>query len=196
MDAKSTPVALIEKSKLTENSAYLDNKPLPKSTNTAAQMNDLSRCKQTKGRRGFMVTAGASAGLAFVGASGNAEAAAAAKDTCCTLVPYFDVAEGKMPEFMAFFPKFIALTRKEPGCLHYAFSSSGQAAHCREGYKDAAGVLAHLDNVGATLGEALKISKISRLEVHGPAAEIEKLRKPMANLNPQFFVLSPGGFRK
>jgi len=56
--------------------------------------------------------------------------------------------------------------------------------------------LAHLDNVGATLGEALKISKLTRLEVHGPAAEIEKLRAPMAGLNPQFFILAEGGFRR
>jgi hypothetical protein len=111
-------------------------------------------------------------------------------------VPYFEVNDGKMAEFQSFWPKFITLTRNEPGCLHYAFSSSGQAAHCREGYKDAAGVLAHLANVGPTLGEALKISKLTRLEVHGPAAEIEKLRAPMASLNPTFFVLAPGGFRK
>ena len=39
---------------------------------------------------------------------------------------------------------------------------------------------------------ALQIAKIIRLEVHAPAAEIEKLRAPMASLNPQFFALEPG----
>jgi quinol monooxygenase YgiN len=191
MDAKSTAVVLIEYLKSTRSGAR------KLSSKNGTRMNELGINNEESGRRGFMRNAAAvAAGLAVVGASREAEAAAAAEDTCCTLVPYFEVAEGKMPEFTAFWPKFIALTRTEPGCLHYAFSSSGQAAHCREGYADAAAVLAHLDNVGPTLGEALKISKLTRLEVHGPAAEIEKLRQPMAKLNPQFFILASGGFRK
>jgi quinol monooxygenase YgiN len=118
------------------------------------------------------------------------------EDTCCNLVPYFEVNEGKLDQFKALGPKFIELTRREPGCLYYAFSYSGQAAHCREGYENAAAILAHLDNVGATLKEALTISKITRLEVHGPAAELDKLRGPLAGLNPQWFTLAKGGFRR
>ncbi len=113
-------------------------------------------------------------------------------DTCCTLVPYFEVQDGKLEAFKALGPKFVEKTRTEGGCMHYAFSFNGNVAHCREGYTDAAAVLAHLQNVGELLGEALKIAKIVRLEVHAPAAEIEKLRGPMASLNPQFFVLSEG----
>jgi len=117
-------------------------------------------------------------------------------DSCCSLVPYFDVADGKLDEFKAFGKQFVELTRTEPGCVFYAFSFSGQTAHCREGYDDAAALLAHLDNVGALLQEALKIAKLSRLEVHGPAAELEKLRGPLAGLNPQWFELAPGGIRR
>ena len=113
-------------------------------------------------------------------------------DTCCTLVPYFEVQEGQLAAFKALGPKFVAKTRTEPGCVHYAFSFSGNTAHCREGSVDAAAVLAHLQNVGELLGEARKISKIVRLEVHAPSAEIEKLRGPMASLNPQFFSLEEG----
>ncbi|HKX95541.1 MAG TPA: hypothetical protein VJM48_12630 [Methylibium sp.] len=119
-----------------------------------------------------------------------------APDTCCTLVPYFKVHAGKLAEFKALGPRFVEATMKEPKCLHYAFSFDGDAAHCREGYEDAAGLLAHLDNVGAILGEALKLADITRLEVHGPAAEIDKLREPLKGLGPQFFVLEPGGFRR
>ena len=57
-------------------------------------------------------------------------------------------------------------------------------------------LLAHLDNVGALLGEALKIADIERLEVHAPAGEIEKLRAPMAALKPRFYALVPGGLRR
>lgn len=113
-------------------------------------------------------------------------------DTCCTLVPYFEVQDGQLAAFKALGPRFVAKTRTEPGCVHYAFSYNGNIAHCREGYDNAEALLAHLQNVGDVLGEALKLSKIVRLEVHAPAAEIEKLREPMASLGPQFFALDEG----
>ncbi len=113
-------------------------------------------------------------------------------DTCCTLVPYFEVQEDQLDAFKAMVPQFVASTRTESGCQHYAFSFCGNAAHCREGYDNAEAILAHLGNVGDFLAEALKIAKIVRLEVHAPASEIEKLRVPMASLNPQFFVLTEG----
>ena len=113
-------------------------------------------------------------------------------DTCCTLVPYFEVQEGQLDAFKALASKFVERTRNEPGCVHYTFSFNGHSAHCREGYVDAQALLAHLENVGALLGEALKIAKIVRLEVHAPAAEIEKLRGPMAALGPQFYALADG----
>ena len=34
--------------------------------------------------------------------------------------------------------------------------------------------------------------KETRLEVHGPAAELEKLKKPLAHLNPVLFALEKG----
>ena len=117
-------------------------------------------------------------------------------DTCCSLVPYFEVAEGKLDEFKALGKQFVERTRTEPGWVFSAFSFSGQAVHCREGYDDAAALLAHLDNVGALLQEALKIAKITRLEVHGPAAELDKLRGPLAGLNPQWFELVANGIRR
>lgn len=113
-------------------------------------------------------------------------------DTCCTIVPYFEVPEANLPAFKALGPKFVAKTRDEAGCVHYAFSFNGNTAHCREGYADAEAVLAHLQNVGELLGEALKIATIVRLEVHAPVAEIEKLKGPLASLSPQFFALEEG----
>lgn len=117
-------------------------------------------------------------------------------DTCCTLVPYFTVHEGKLDAFKALGPRFIEKTKNESGCIHYAFSFAGQTAHCREGYDNAQGILDHLDNVGEVLQEALTIAELSRLEVHGPAEEIDQLREPLAALSPQFFVLEQGGIRR
>jgi hypothetical protein len=53
----------------------------------------------------------------------------------------------------------------------------------------AEGALAHLESVGALLAEALTIADLTRLEIHGPAEELEKLKAPLAHLNPIWFVL-------
>ena len=116
-------------------------------------------------------------------------------DTCCTLVPYFKVNEGQLGAFKALTERFVDKTRSEPGCVHYAFSFDGDAVHCREGYDSAAALLAHLDNVGAILQEALKLAAITRLEVHAPAVELAKLRAPLAGLSPAFFTIE-GGLRR
>lgn len=116
----------------------------------------------------------------------------ATTDTCCTIVPYFKVSDANMPAFRAICERFVAQTKSEPKCLFYGFSFYGNVAHCREGYVDAEGVLAHLDNVGAILGEALKIAELTRLEIHGPEAELAKLRAPLADLKAEFFVLEYG----
>ncbi len=110
-------------------------------------------------------------------------------DTCCTLVPYFKVHEGQMEAFKQGCEAFVEKTRNEPGCLFYAFSFDGDAAHCREGYADADAVLAHLENIGALFAEALTRSELTRLEVHGPAAELAKLKEPLAEMDPQWFTL-------
>lgn len=114
------------------------------------------------------------------------------EDTCCTLVPYFEVQDGQLTAFKALVTRFVEKTRGEAGCLHYAFSFSGNTAHCREGYVDADAILVHLRSVEAILAEALKIARLSRLEVHAPAAEVEKLRGPLASLNPDYYVLEDG----
>ena len=119
----------------------------------------------------------------------------ATNDTCCTIVPYFQVQSGRLDEFKALGERFVAKTEEEPDCLYYGWCYDDHAAHCREGYVNAAGLLAHLENVGALLEEVFKISEITRLEVHGPESELEKLREPLAGLNPQFFTLECG-FRR
>lgn len=119
----------------------------------------------------------------------------ATQDTCCTIVPYFKVGAGNLPAFRALCDRFVAKTEGEAACLYYGFTFDGDQVHCREGYRDAAGLLAHLENVGALLQEALKIAAITRLEVHGPADELARLRAPLAALKPQFFTLEVG-FRR
>ncbi len=116
-------------------------------------------------------------------------------DTCCTIVPYFTIHEGQHEAFRALCEQFVAKTSDEPKCLYYGFSFDGDEAHCREGYEDADGLLAHLDNVGSLIDQALQVSDLTRLEVHGPEQELAKLREPLAELNPRFFTLE-NGFRR
>lgn len=116
----------------------------------------------------------------------------AIEDSCCTIVPYFNVHEGQLESFKNLCIQFVERTREEPKCLYYGFSFAEDQAHCREGYADADGLLAHLENVGALLEEALKIADITRLEVHGPEQELSKLRGPLSDLNPQFFTVEFG----
>ena len=91
----------------------------------------------------------------------------------------------------------VEMTSSEPDCLYYGFSLCGNKLHCREGYKDASGALAHLDNVGSLLQELLGTGKIElkELQIHGPEPELAKLREPLAELNPTYWVLEYG-FRR
>jgi quinol monooxygenase YgiN len=116
-------------------------------------------------------------------------------DTCCTIVPYFKVHADKLDDFKKLCPQLVEKANEEPKCLYYGYTFDGDQAHCREGYADAEAALAHLENIGPLLQEALKVADITRLEVHGPEVELAKLREPMAGLNPQFFTLECG-FRK
>jgi hypothetical protein len=119
----------------------------------------------------------------------------ATDDTCCTIAPYFNVHDGKLDAFRALCERFVDTTRTEEKCLYYGFSFAGNEVHCREAYTDAKGLLAHVKHVGPLLEESLTLADLSRLEIHGPEQELEVLRRELADLNPQFFVLQYG-FRK
>ena len=107
-----------------------------------------------------------------------------------SLHPYFKVHPGKLEAFKSGMPAFAAKTATEEKNLFYEFTVNGDAVFCREAYTDADGLLAHLDNVGAMLAEALKIADLIRIEVHGPEPELEKLKGPLAHLKPEWFVLA------
>ena len=109
--------------------------------------------------------------------------------TFVSLHPYFKVHPGKLEVVKAAFPRFVEQTATEKENLFYGFSVNGDKVLCREGYESAEGVLAHLDNVGALLAEMLKMADLTRVELHGPAEELEKLRGPLAHLNPAWFTL-------
>lgn len=119
----------------------------------------------------------------------------ATTDTCCSIHPYFEIHAGSEADFRAVADRCVAATSeraKEEGCLFYGFSYEGRTAHCREAYRDAEGLLTHVGNIQELLGEALQLSNLLRVEVHGPAHELALLRQPLAALEPTFFVLESG----
>ena len=105
-----------------------------------------------------------------------------------SLHPYFKAHEGQAEAVMAMLPKFVELSADEEKSLFYGFTVNGDEIFCREGYADAEAVLTHPGNVGEQLGRLLEISDLTRLEVHGPASEIDQLREPLAPHNPTFWV--------
>lgn len=111
------------------------------------------------------------------------------KPNFVSLHPYFRVHPGKLDAVKAALPRFVEKTATEQENLFYGFSINGDEILCREAYESAEGLLAYLENVAALLKETLKMADLIRVEVHGPAEELEKLKQPLAHLNPAWFTL-------
>jgi len=107
-----------------------------------------------------------------------------------SLHPYFKVQPDQIEAARALLPQFVERTATEAGCCYYGFTMDGDEVFCREAYVDATSLLAHLENVGDLLGAMLQVASLDRLEIHGPAEELEKLKVPLADLKPRWFVSS------
>jgi hypothetical protein len=109
-----------------------------------------------------------------------------------SLHPYFKAKADKLEAIKALMADFVGRTATENDRLFYDFTMNGDEFFCREGYTGAAGALAHLDNVSALLGEMAKLADLERLEIHGPAAELDKMKPLLGNLNPMWFARECG----
>lgn len=109
-----------------------------------------------------------------------------------TIHPYFKVNPGRMDEAKALLPQFVEKTRSESGCLYYEFTIHEDVVFCREGYAGGEAALLHVQSVGELIGKLLQFSELARLEIHGPAVELEKMKGPLAELNPTWFALECG----
>ena len=118
----------------------------------------------------------------------------ATNDKCVTVHPYFVFKEAEMNNVRSYLEKFVELTKSEKDCLYYGFTICGNKLHCREGYAGGDGVLAHLNNVGALLQEVLDsgMLELTDLQIHGPEEELAKLREPLADFNPNYWLLEYG----
>ena len=113
-------------------------------------------------------------------------------DNAVSIHPYFRIPAGQMEACRAFLARFTAKVANEEKCLYYNFTFSDDLLCCREAYLDADGVQKHLENCGAVLEEFLKIADLTRIELHGPAEELEKLKPIFADMNPDYFICECG----
>ncbi|MBL9175865.1 MAG: hypothetical protein JNL10_20140 [Verrucomicrobiales bacterium] len=112
-----------------------------------------------------------------------------------TIHPYFQIKPGQRESALALLPAFVERTRTEAGCRFYEFTVNGDLVFCREGYNTAEDALSHLANVGDLLQKMLTVSDLARLEIHGPAAELDRLRGPVAPYGASWFVRECGFLR-
>jgi quinol monooxygenase YgiN len=106
--------------------------------------------------------------------------------------PYFKAHPGRLEEIKALLPEFVKKSATEEKILQYNFTVNGDEISCREFYQDAAAALAHLSNVGELLNKILTMSDLIRIELHGPASELEALKEPLASLHPAWFAVECG----
>lgn len=109
-----------------------------------------------------------------------------------SLHPYFKVHAGKLDTARALLREFVTQTATEEKVLYYEFTLNGDEIFCREAYVGAQGVLTHLTNVGGLLDKMLLLSTLIRLEVHGPATELDQLKGALGKLNPSWFTYECG----
>lgn len=116
-------------------------------------------------------------------------------ENVASIHPYFRVKSGKMAEAKSLLRQLVDRTSAETANLYYDFTINGDVVFCREAYAGADGLLRHIENVGPLLGEFLKIADVVRVELHGSRPDLEKLKGPLANLNPECFVFECGVVR-
>lgn len=109
-----------------------------------------------------------------------------------SLHPYFKAHAGKREACLALLPTFVAATQPDADCLYYEFTTHEDEIFCREAYTTGAAALAHLTSVGPLLEQMLGMADLTRLEIHGPAAELELMKPTLSGLNPAWFETACG----
>lgn len=117
------------------------------------------------------------------------------KSAVVSIHPYFRINPGQESAFLVLLEKLVAQAATETGCLHYEFTRNGSDVFCREAYKDAESLIHHVSNVRKLSEELGRHSIVTRIEIHGPAREIEELKAPLGGMNAAWFVYECG-FRR
>jgi len=124
--------------------------------------------------------------------AGIFKAATPKPDTTLSMMVYWKIKD--KDAFVKGCADFIKLTKNEEGNKYYGFTINGMDAVCKEGYVSAVAFLAHLQNVDGPLKEALKIADITSIEAHGPAVELDQLKKPLSDFPVTYWPYMGGQF--
>lgn len=113
-----------------------------------------------------------------------------------TIVGYMTVPEAHADAFRKNCADMIELRSQESGHLAsaYSFSADGTVVS-REDYDSADAVIRHMELGSHIFGSTQSLVSITGVELHGPAAELEKLRDLFSGISPGFFV-TEFGFRR
>jgi hypothetical protein len=98
---------------------------------------------------------------------------------------YWDITD--YLEFIKGVYEFQELTKQETEIRYYGFAMTDDTAVCKEGYDSAQGFLTHLDNVKVPFQAALRSAVVSHIDIDGPKAEIDKLRRPLKDFKANFY---------
>ena len=109
-----------------------------------------------------------------------------------TIQPTFTIKDLAKAE--PFMKKCVDLTKTESGCMYYGWTIQGDKLFCREAYGEATGVLAHIDNVGATFGAFLEsgAATLDKIELHGPKEELEKCKTVFDAFGTAYWEIDSG----
>merc|ERR1712224_737914 len=89
--------------------------------------------------------------------------------------------------------EFVERTKTETGCIYYGWSRVEDKLFCREAYVDAAGVLAHLENVGQCVAKLLEsAAALDKIELHGPSEELAKCKGAMDGFGTTYWTIDSG----
>lgn len=106
--------------------------------------------------------------------------------------PYFTVLDwDKARPIMA---EFVRRTGTEGRMVFYGWDIDGDTLYCREGYRDGDAANAHLKNVGTCLGELVAegVAKLNSIAIHGPAAELEKVKPGTEKFGTKYYAIHSG----
>lgn len=89
---------------------------------------------------------------------------------------------------------FVQKTATEEQMIFYGWDIDGDILHCREAYRDGAGVVHHLKNVASCIGRliAAGVAKLDSISIIGPAAELAKVKPDTEKLGTKYFVIHSG----
>jgi len=115
-----------------------------------------------------------------------------AAQTIMTIQPTFTIKDWEAARPVM--DKFVELTKSETGCVYYGWTKVGDKLFCREAYGEATGVLAHIDNVGATFGAFLEsgAATLDKIELHGPKEELEKCKTVFDAFGTAYWEIDSG----